>query len=432
MSLESSAATGSAMKVLAIADSDSYIKWGASVLERMPADWHRSIVVIATPAAPSAGQLVSALAGTSFAPQSVPLLLLSDLAERVAVERPDVVLLSVRGPVVRVLIRTIVGAVRTRPVIVSGLPGISIPASRKALYYRAQVDYFLLHSKREIRDFAALAQQMAIEQEFGLGRLPFLPELRPEHAGGGDIVFAAQAKVPRQLEDRKRMVAWLIETAVRNPEYRVVVKLRATAGEQQTHSEKYPFSELISSRRDVPDNLVLSTGSMAAALDTAAGLVTVSSTAAIEAAALGVPVLVLEDFGVSGDLINVVFEGSGLLGNSHALCAAEFKRPEESWLDDNYFHSTLDDDWIEGIRSRAVAREIDMVPLRPQYRGSFGGALRLIWDRKRALGRYDTSIAGMVALAIGTPARWMVLALRRPMQMVRSRAVAEPERIGAP
>ena len=73
-----------------------------------------------------------------------------------------------------------------------------------------------------------------------------------------------------------------------------------------------------------------------------------------------------------------------------------------------------------------------MVPLRPQYRGSFGGALRLIWDRKRALGRYDTSVAGMVALVIGTPARWMVLALRYPMQMVRSRAVAEPERIGAP
>ena len=139
------------MKVLAIADSDSYIKWGASVLERMPPQWDRSLVVIATPAAPSDGQLASALAGTGFAPEAVPVLLLADLADRMAVDKPDVVLLSVRGPVVRVLIRSIMQSVERRPVIVSGLPGISIPATRKALYYRAQVDYFLLHSRREIR-----------------------------------------------------------------------------------------------------------------------------------------------------------------------------------------------------------------------------------------------------------------------------------------
>lgn len=420
------------MKVLAIADSDSYIKWGASVLERMPADWQRSIVVIATPAAPSAGQLASVLAGTQFAPNSVPLLLLDDLADRVAVEKPDVVLLSVRGPVVRVLIRTIVGAMHRRPVIVSGLPGISIPATRKALYYRAQVDYFLLHSKREIREFAALAERMGIEQQFGLGRLPFLSERRPGHEEGRDIVFAAQAKVPRPLEDRARVVDWLIETAVRHPHLRVVVKLRAAAGEQQTHSEKYPYSDLIAARSDVPPNLVLSTGSMAHALDSAAALVTVSSTAAVEAAAIGVPVLVLNDFGVDGELINVVFEGSGLLGDSSALRDARFARPNASWLDDNYFHPPVDDDWIDGIRSRAYTRNTEMVPLRPQHQGSFGGALRLIWDRKRALGEHDRSVAGFIALLVGIPARWLVLALRSPLRMVRPRAVAEPERVAAP
>ena len=420
------------MRVLAIADSDSYIKWGASVLERMPPQWDRSIVVIATPAAPSGSQLAAALAGTGFASEAVPVLLLDDLANRMAVDKPDVVLLSVRGPVVRVLIRSIVQAVERRPVLVSGLPGISIPATRRALYYRAQVDYFLLHSKREIREFGELAERMGLQQQFGLGRLPFLSEPGRERTGSSDIVFAAQAKVPRLLEDRQRVVEWLVETAVRHPRARVVVKLRAAAGEQQTHSEKYPYGDLLAARDDLPDNLVVSTGSMADTLDSAAALVTVSSTAAIEAAALGVPVLVLDDFGVSGDLINVVFEGSGLLGDSNALRDARFARPAESWLDENYFHSPLDNDWIDGIRARAHAREIEMMPLRPPFRGSFGGALRLVWDRKRALGRHDTSVAGFVALIVGVPARWIVLLVRRPRLLARSRAVVEPERITAP
>lgn len=420
------------MRVLAVADSDSYIKWGASVLERMPADWSTSIVVIATPAAPSAGQLRAALAGTSFAPDAVPIVSLDDFADRVAVEKPDVVLLSVRGPVVRVLIRSIVASVAKRPVIVSGLPGISIPATRKALYYRAQVDYFLLHSKREIREFSALADAMGLSQDFGLGRLPFLPELGAAPASGRDIVFAAQAKVPRAREDREQLLDWLVETAEAHPDLRVVVKVRAAVGEAQTHSEKYPYETMLASRSNVPANLVISAGSMADALDSAAALVTVSSTAAIEAAALGVPVLVLDDFGVSGEMINVVFESSGLLGNSVDLRQARFARPHETWLDENYFHPPVDDDWIEGIRGRALARDLEMVPLRPQYRGSFGGALRLVWDRKRALGRHDTSVAGFVALLVGIPARWAVLALRGPMRLVRTRAVDERERITAP
>ncbi|WP_397545125.1 DUF6716 putative glycosyltransferase, partial [Salinibacterium sp.] len=36
------------MKVLGIADSDSYTKWGASILSRMPAEWHRSLTIIRT------------------------------------------------------------------------------------------------------------------------------------------------------------------------------------------------------------------------------------------------------------------------------------------------------------------------------------------------------------------------------------------------
>lgn len=406
------------MKVLGVADSDSYIKWGASILNRMPASWSRGLVIIRTPALPSAGQLESALAGTGFSRADAPLVDLDDLAAHLAHERPDVVLLSVRGPVVRVLVRAIVAAGPHRPLIVSGLPGISIPATLLALYYRSQVDLLILHSKREIEEFGALAASWGIRQDFGLATLPFLSGL-PAAEGGSDVVFAAQAKVPRTLEDRQRLLGWLAEAARARPDRRVILKLRGVTGEAQTHSERYPFDVLLGELDDAPNNLVVSTGPMSEHLERAAALVTVSSTAAIEAVAMGVPVLAIDDFGVSGRLINLVFEGSGLLASSRELIAGEFPTPEPGWRDANYFHPAADETWITAIEAGVARREHGPLPLRPQFRANLGGNLRRIWDRKVALGEYDRSPEGYLALAVGIPLRGGVRLLRRVKARLR-------------
>ncbi len=415
------------MRVLGVADSDSYIKWGASILSRMPGSWARELVVIRTPALPSSRQLDSAFAGTGFSAADSPLVDLSDLADLVAEQRPDVVLLSVRGPVVRVLVRMIVAAGPHRPLIVSGLPGISIPATLLALYYRSQVDMLILHSKREIAEFGELAASWGIRQDFALATLPFLSGLPRATDRGTDVVFAAQAKVPRTLADREALLGWLAEAARARPDRRVILKLRGTTGEAQTHSERYPFDAMLNALDGRPENLVVSTGPMSEHLESAAALVTVSSTAAIEAIAMGVPVLAIDDFGVSGRLINLVFEGSGVLGSSRQLIDGDFRSPEPGWLDANYFHEPSDDDWVAAIEAGVARRLEGPLPLRAQFRANLGGNLRRIWDRKRALGKYDRSPEGYLALAVGLPLRSAVRLLRRVRARLRPRPVVEPE-----
>lgn len=410
------------MKVIAVTDSDSYVKWGATIVDRMPAAWQRSLVVIRTPALPSGSQLASALSGTRFTVEETPVVDLADLASLIRDEKPDVVVLSVRGPVVRVLVRMIVANSTNRPVIVSGLPGISIPETLNALYYRSQVDLIVLHSKREVRAFAALAASLGIRQDFGLATLPFLRARQKEAAHGKDIVFAPQAKVPKSLEDRTQLLDWLVEAARHNPGHRVVIKLRGASGEAQTHAEKYPYDTLMLERDDIPENLVTSTGPMSEHLQQAAALVTVSSTAALEAMAAGVPVLAIDDFGVAPQFINTVFEASGVLGHSTSLLIGGFRHPSEHWLDDNYFHAPSDETWVERIEMAVAMREQGGLMLRPQFRGSLGGNLRRIWDRKRALGPYDRSFDGYLALAVGLPLRG---AIRRYRQLRARRA---PER----
>ena len=397
------------MRALALVDTDSYVKWGAALLAQLPDTWVREVAVVATPGAPSADQLGAALAGSGFE-GSARTVTLDALLDRVRVERPDVVIVAMRGPAASVVLR-VLSLVPNRPVLVSGLPGISIPATWKALFYRAQADLMVLHSKREIREFRVVAGKRGWTHRLALATLPFI-DRRPA-PGGGDVVFAVQSIVPRERPERERVLDILVETARRNPANRVVIKVRAVGGEQQTHDEEHSYPDLLAARTEAPANLVVASGPMSAALDGALGFVTVSSTASIEAIARGVPLVVLDEFGVSDDLINPVFLGSGLFGDGEAVAALRFARPDADWLDDNYFHDEADVDWTRALDDLLALRASTPLPQRPSLRGTLGGLLRRAWERKQAFGEHDRSALGAVALAVGTPARAALLRARR-------------------
>lgn len=411
---------------LTLADTDSYVKWGAALLYSAPADWDRQLVVLATPMLPSAAQLDAALAG--IGPDGHPPIFdLSAFIVRLKETRPDVILLSLIGPTIKVVIRAIRGIEGYRPVVISGLPGISIPASTKAIAHRAQVDLIVLHSHREVREFSALAKEIGYRQRFALATLPFLIEgSHHRQAGRGDIVFAAQAKVPEHRIDRITLLRWLAETAKHFPTSRVVIKVRAVAGEAQTHAEFYDYPSLLKELPAVPPNLIVAGGPMAEWLQEAAALVTVSSTAAIEAVALGVPALIIDDFGVTPELINTVFEESGLLGSSKDLVAGRFKQPTPEWKRDNYFHGAAEDDWVAQVEALIALRDAGELPLKALQQGRFGGRLRRAWDRKRALGRFDRSWSGQLAIMAGT-LPYLALRAYRRIRRVIAQPVIEPE-----
>jgi hypothetical protein len=208
-----------------------------------------------------------------------------------------------------------------------------------------------------------------------------------------------------------------VDAARADPSRRVVVKLRAVEGERQTHDELDSYPGILAGLGERPPNLVLSTEPMSSALDSAEGLVTVSSTSAIEAIARGIPVIALDVFGVSEKLINIVFEGSGLFGDEADVVARRFRHPDPAWLDDNYFHDPAADDWLRQVAALAEARGRHELAPAPATRQR-GGRLRLAWHRQRAFGA-DGTWQGRLALAVGHPARLALRAGRRMRQAVR-------------
>lgn len=411
---------GDRLRVVAIADTDSYVKWAASLLGGMAGRWDVTVLVLSTPVVVSDAQLVSALSSSGLPRDRVERVEYSRLAVRLRELRADAVVLAARGPLVRVLARD-AATLSPRPVIATGLPGISIPATRKAILYRLQSDLFVVHSRRELREFGALSARTGYAHRYALATLPFARVRdEPRRADDGtDLVFATQAKVPAERADRLRVARMLVRAAEAAPDRRVVVKLRAADGEHQTHVEQDGYPELLASLGPLPENLVTSTAPMGEALDAAEGLVTVSSTAAIEAIARGVPVLALDTFGVSARLINETLADADLLGTEDDVVARRFRHPDPEWLEDNYFHAPHADDWEDRLEELVSQRRAGTLAPRPPF-ARRGGALRDAWERKIALGSDDTSAAGALAYAIGMPLRALVRTAQRSRRAVRN------------
>lgn len=407
-------------RIVALADTDSYVKWAAALLGTLDGEWDASLLVIETPLVVSDSQLDAALAGSGLPRDRVSRVRWDDLVPRLRALDVEVVLLGARGPLVRVLARE-AAALNPRPVLVTGLPGISIPATRKAIVYRTQCDLFVVHSRRECREFSALSVERGMPQQFALASLPFARREASADVSGSDLVFAPQAKVPAERADRLRIARLLVRAAEADPSRRVVVKLRAADGEQQTHAERDSYPDLLATLAPLPPNLVTSTTSMGRALAQAEGLVTVSSTAAIEAIARGIPVIALDTFGVAPELINEVLADAALLGDEDDVVERRFRHPDAAWLDDNYFHDAAADDWAERMSSLVDARQAGALAPKPQLVRS-GGVLRDVWERKSVLGAQDRTIQGRFALVIGLPVRFGVRLVQRVRGVFRTAA----------
>lgn len=346
------------MRVLAVADADSYLKWSAATLDRLPAQWDRRQAVVKSPISPSRAQTFDA-AGVEVPPVS-----LAALHASLVRDPPDVLLLACTGPTVQVLAGLPACRRRRRPVLVTGLPGIAVPASEKAIEFRRGCDLIVAHSRRERTEFAALATTRAPGMGVALGRFPFLTgPADPVSGPRRDVVFAAQAKVPRRPTDREAILLALSELI---PAGSAVVKVRALPGERQTHHEVHGYAELwrdLAARGAVrADSVRLVAGPMHRALSTARSLITVSSTAALEAIDRGLPVVVLTDFGVNTAMINSVFEGSGCLGTLADLRAGRAFTPDPRWLVDNYFHPAAEDDLVERLEDLVARRRTAGLP----------------------------------------------------------------------
>ncbi|QGV78913.1 DUF6716 putative glycosyltransferase [Streptomyces ficellus] len=362
---------GEAVRVAVLADSDTRWKWGALTARRISPPGHRVTgFVLRGRATPTARQLAETGADLAAPREVTGARFLTAVRE----EAYDVVVLALVGGTVRAMLHGLAAAAPARrPVVVTGYVGVVYEKLADGLLLRHGADVVLANSASDARRFRAVYEGVGADASAVVeAALPFLGGAPHAPAPGRDtLVFAAQPSVPQSRADRAYLLRRLAEHARSHPHREVLLKLRSKPGEHTTHVEEHPYQKLAGLvTGSLPPNLRLVHGHMGELLDRTDLLVTVSSTAALEALHRGVPTAVLTDLGVREALGNHHFIGSGLLTSWDALDGGHRPRPDAAWqADQGVAPGASYERAFDAARARVAAllAEPALPPLAPYY-----------------------------------------------------------------
>ena len=365
-----------------LADSDTRWKWGALTARRLvPGEPRLDGYLLRGRATPTPRQLteVGVRADTLREVSAVEFLRVMDTAT--AGDEPyDVLVLALVGGAVQAVLHGLrrIWPTRTRrPVVVTGYVGVVYEKLADGLLLRHGADLVLANSRHDAERFRAVYEGVGADASAVTeAALPFLggaPDRGDAAAHGEDrpytVVFAAQPSVPDTRKDRAYLLDRLIRHARLHPDRQVLLKLRSRVGEHTTHLEELPYQKLARTA-DLPPNLRLVHGSMGEVLDTTDLLVTVSSTAALEALHRRIPTAVLTDLGVREALGNHYFTGSGCLASWDQLDAGHLPEPDQEWTARQGVAGGSCDTAFDAARARIAAlldSPAGLPPLAPWY-----------------------------------------------------------------
>ncbi|MCI3932659.1 DUF6716 putative glycosyltransferase [Streptomyces sp. AN091965] len=374
-------------RVAVLADSDTRWKWGALTARRLVGptgaqaaphatsrDVHVDGYLLRGRATPTPRQLKEVGVRADSLREVTAIEFLSEMRGRAA--EYDVLVLALVGggvqAVLHGLARDWAGA-RRRPVVVTGYVGVVYEKLADGLLLRHGADVVLANSRQDAERFRAVYEGVGADADSVTeAALPFLGGEPYAPRDPYTVVFAAQPSVPEKRAERTYLLDRLVRHARLHPEREVLLKLRSKPGEHTTHIEELPYQKLVKGM-DAPPNFRLVYGHMGEVLDRTDLLVTVSSTAALEALHRRVPTAVLTDFGIREAHGNHHFIGSGCLASWDQLDSGHVPEPDPAWVArqgvaaDGTYDTAFDEARKRVAELVGRAAEGGLPPLEPYY-----------------------------------------------------------------
>ncbi len=313
-----------------LADSDSRWKWGVQLARRLNPSARVIGYQFAGSDLPSPRQLAEA----GISADAVSVVSSGELVAALDATKPDVLIASMPGGGCQAILHLLAAAdLPNRPLVLTGYVGVVYEKVVEGLLLRGGADLVAANSPADYDRFREVFAGVGLPtSSLAVTRLPFLGEPQPRATARFTVTFAGQPGVPRTRWHRRYLVERLAGHAAAHPDRDVLIKLRSLPGEQAAHTELYPYDELFRSLgADRPNNLKLIGGDMGKVLNRTDLLVTVSSTAAVEAIHRGIATAVLTDFGIRQNLGNAYFIGSGCLASFDDLDAGAAPIADEVW-----------------------------------------------------------------------------------------------------
>lgn len=320
---------------LLIAGFDSQLKWCAGIRDELAARGYACRVVV-----PDVRSALSDQQVRDAGFDDIAHLTWEDMIDEALTS--DVVVCSLAGPLTQRLTgdlsRRVHEAAVTGPVVVSGWVGIIIEKITAGYLDRCGTDVVAVNSAHDFRHFHEAGTRLGIPTDnLILSGLPFLSASPQPVRGGafGTVLFADQPTVPGAEVERHHVYSKLIEYARAHPDREVLLKPRHRPDEDTFHRMRHHPEDVLAGTA-FPPNFHIDYTPINEMLPKVDLLLTMSSTACLEAIDHGCRVALILDLGVHERYGNQVFLDSGLLRTFGQITADDIGEPEPEWRD-SYF-----------------------------------------------------------------------------------------------
>ncbi len=230
-----------------------------------------------------------------------------------------------------------------RPLIVTGYNGVVYEKHLEGLLWRVGYDFITVNSQhdldlftRHLNDFNFPTHPLVVT---GLllaqGKESCVTLLKQKASEPiKQVLFACQAAVPKVRIERRYLLKKFVEYARRHPTRKILVKPRTVPGEETFHRQRHHYQHIYNEefRKNGPPNLEFVYDGFETYLPKTDLVVSVSSTAILEAAAFGVRTAILTDLGIKEAMGNHFFAGSGLFTTMADLMADRIPEADENWF----------------------------------------------------------------------------------------------------
>jgi Putative glycosyltransferase (DUF6716) len=412
-----------------VAAFDSQLKWAATIQGALESRGFACQVIVPSDIrhAISDGQLAD-YGGGAVAYMPWTQLLTAALAA-------DVVVLAIQGPQIRRFCHDLFDAVELTgtvpPVTITGWVGVIIEKIIAGYLERFATDIVAVNSRSELATFETVARNLQLPTDnLLLSGLPLLSgryREAPVDTPIKTVMFADQPTVPQTREDRLYIYQRLLAYARAHPDRQVVLKPRHRLGEDTFHRMRFHPEVLLSGVRK-PPNFAIDYTPISDRLADLDLMLTVSSTAALEAVGAGVRTAFLADLDVREQLGNHIFLASGLLRTFDQLEIDDVGVPNKSWIED-YFFDSHDVAPAQQIADRALelTERADRSRPRAWRTALFASQHELFTYRKQAA--RGKPVMGDRAGRVRAIARWVLpYGIQLQLRQARSRrkALREP------
>ncbi|WP_217428292.1 DUF6716 putative glycosyltransferase [Microlunatus speluncae] len=316
---------------LFIAAFDSQLKWCGRIRDEFASRGYACRVVV-----PDVRSALSAQQIRDAGFDGVDSLSWSDLLDVAVIS--DVVVCGLSGPITKGFSveladrRNSAGVIG--PVLITGWVGVIIEKITAGYLDRCASDIVAVNSVADYDHFTAVGRRLGLPPDnLLLTGLPFLsPRPQPQRTGPiKRVLYADQPTVPGREVERRYMYQKLVDYAVDHPDREVILKPRHRPGEDTFHRMLY-HPENVLAGIDQPANFRIDYTPIGEVLDSIDLMITMSSTACLEALDHGCRVGLVLDLGVHERYGNQVFLDSGLLRTFDALGADQIGTPEPDFL----------------------------------------------------------------------------------------------------